>query len=244
MGRLRYIRGSEEAVAESVYVIHSPSLQGYFQGGRPLYLEVGMGKGRFITQMARLHPDSDFIGVERYESVMLKALQKYEALAGQGEAPENLRFLCVDAEQLGEYFPPGSVAGIYLNFSDPWPKERHAHRRLVSPLFLELFGSLMSEDGRIEFKTDNDGLFEYALKTAPQCGFVLSGVTRDLHGDPVLSEGNVMTEYEEKFSSRGNSINKLVMKKDPDASWDRAPQGSGLGRHHFRKEQRDDSTEQ
>ncbi len=210
MGRLRYIKGSEEAIAASPYVIHAPAEQ-YFERNDKLFIEVGMGKGRFMMEMAALHPEVDFIGIERYESVLLRALQKYERLAASGEKPENLRFMCIDALEVGDYFKQGSVDRIYLNFSDPWPKDRHSHRRLVCDRFLKLFRQILKKEGTLEFKTDNEGLFDFALTQVEVSGFEIVAQTRDLHNDEVLSAGNVMTEYEEKFSARGNKIHKLIL---------------------------------
>ncbi len=213
MSRLRYIKGSEEVVAASLRVIHKAA-ERYFENDNPLRIEVGMGKGRFITKTAEENPDINFIGVERYESVMLRALQKQDALEKEGKSPENLLFLCEDALNLGEYFPEKSLDMIYLNFSDPWPKDRHAHRRLVSEAFLKRFHSLLKDGACIEFKTDNVGLFDYALTQYEAAGYSLKAMTRDLHGDPELGAGNIMTEYEEKFSLKGNKICKLILKKE------------------------------
>ena len=165
-----------------------------------------MGKGQFIQTLARLHPDIDYIGIEKYSSVLLRGVQKQEE-----EQLPNLRFIRMDAEQIEEVFAPGEVDRIYLNFSDPWPKDRHAKRRLTSTTFLGRFAAVGREHVRIEFKTDNMGLFDFSVESAAEAGWKILAVTRDLHADPVLAEGNVMTEYEEKFSSRGNPIGKLII---------------------------------
>ena len=212
MGRLRYIKGSEEAIAKSPYVIHAPG-ERYFEKEGELRIEVGMGKGRFIMDMALREPQVNFIGIERYESVLLRGLQKYEKLSLEGNELSNLRFLCIDALDIGDYFDRESVDRIYLNFSDPWPKERHAHRRLVCDRFLKRFGRILKKDGLIEFKTDNEGLFDFALTQVDISGFEILAQTRDLHHDEQLNAGNVMTEYEERFSAKGNRIYKLILRE-------------------------------
>ncbi len=207
--RLRHIRGAEETIAASPYVVQEPKMQKgrweeVFGNKNPIYIEVGMGKGRFIMELARLHPENNYIGIERYSSVLLRALQKMEEM----ELP-NIRFMCVDAKELGEMFEKGEVSQIYLNFSDPWPKDRHAKRRLTSPEFMKVYQQILAEDGSVEFKTDNKGLFEYSLEAIPEAGWKITEKTFDLHNSP-MAEGNVMTEYEMKFSSEGQPICKLV----------------------------------
>ena len=207
--RLRHIRGSEEAVAESPYVIRQPiqyrgRFAELFGNDHPIEIEVGMGKGKFIMELAGRHPDVNFIGIERYPSVLLRALKK----RGELELP-NIYFLCVDARELSDIFAPGEVDRIYLNFSDPWPKDRHAKRRLTSPDFMRVYDAVLARDGRLEFKTDNQELFTYSLRSIPEAGWRIEAFTRDLHHSE-LAEGNVMTEYETKFSAMGNPICKLV----------------------------------
>ena len=207
--RLRHIPGAEEAIAQSPFVIHNPEeLKGCwnqaFQESAPLHIEVGMGKGRFIMELAQSHPKLHFIGIERYSSVLLRALQKRQQLD-----LSNIFFLCVDAKNLDLFFAPGEVSRIYLNFSDPWPKDRHAKRRLTSPQFLTVYQKILAPDGAVEFKTDNRGLFEYSLESIPAAGWQITEQTFDLHHSPMAS-GNVMTEYEEKFASEGKPICKLI----------------------------------
>ena len=207
--RLRHIRGAEEAVAESPYVIRQPlqyrgRFAELFGNDHPIEIEVGMGKGKFIMELAGRHPDVNFIGIERYPSVLLRALKK----RGELELP-NIYFLCVDARELSDIFAPGEVDRIYLNFSDPWPKDRHAKRRLTSPDFMRVYDAVLARDGRLEFKTDNQELFAYSLRSIPEAGWRIEAFTRDLHHSE-LAEGNVMTEYETKFSAVGNPICKLV----------------------------------
>ncbi|MDO4268568.1 MAG: tRNA (guanosine(46)-N7)-methyltransferase TrmB [Eubacteriales bacterium] len=207
--RLRHIRGAEEAIEISPYVIGQPeqyrgSFRSLFGDDHPIAIEVGMGKGRFIMEMAARYPEKNFIGIERYSSVLLRALQKRQEL----ELP-NIYFMCVDARDLAEIFAPGEVERIYLNFSDPWPKDRHAKRRLTSPEFMKVYDRILKQDGQVEFKTDNQDLFSYSLESIPGAGWRIDASTRDLHHDP-MCEGNVMTEYEMKFSSMGNPICKLI----------------------------------
>lgn len=207
--RLRHIPGAEDKIMESPYVIVNPEekrghWRNWFGNENPLEIEVGMGKGRFIMELAELHQDINYIGIERYPSVMLKALQKRE----QQERP-NLYFMCLDARTLEEVFAAGEVDKIYLNFSDPWPKERHAKRRLTSPEFLGVYDRILSKEGIVEFKTDNRGLFEYSLESIPAAGWKTGSHTFDLHNSD-MAAGNVMTEYEIKFAAEGKPICKLT----------------------------------
>ena len=209
--RLRNIPGADEVVSNSPYCIQNPvEYKGKWNellgNSNPIHIEVGMGKGRFLMELAAMHPDINYIGIERYTSVLLRAVQKME------EAPlPNVHFLCIDAATLPEIFAKDEVARIYLNFSDPWPKDRHAKRRLTSSEFLARYDQFLAADGRIEFKTDNQDLFTFSLEEIDSSDkWHLDASTRDLHHDPVLNEGNVMTEYEEKFSSLGNPICKLI----------------------------------
>ena len=211
--RLRNIPGSKEVIADSAYVIQEPQnnkgkWKEVFGNAHPVHIEVGMGKGRFIMDMARLHPENNYIGIEMYDSVLLRAVQKREQL--EEESP-NLYFVRMDARILPEVFEKGEVGRIYLNFSDPWPKERHAKRRLTSRQFLERYSEILSPQGRVEFKTDNRGLFELSLEEVKEAGWKLEAYTFDLHHEKEMMEGNVMTEYEEKFSSMGNPIHKMII---------------------------------
>lgn len=207
--RLRHIPGAEQMIEESPYVIQKPEERKgkwheIFGNHNPIHIEVGMGKGKFIMELARTNPEINYIGIERYSTVMLKALQKREQLQ-----LSNIYFMCVDAKNLAEIFEPGEVARIYLNFSDPWPKDRHAKRRLTSPQFMEVYDKILSKDGRVEFKTDNRGLFDYSLESVPEAGWKILESTFDLHHSE-MAEGNVMTEYETKFAAEGKPICKLT----------------------------------
>lgn len=209
--RLRNITGAREAIAANEYVVQEPmTMKGQwkslFETPGELHIEVGMGKGRFLHEMARLHPEICYIGIEMYSSVLLRALQKMEA-----DPLPNLRFICEDARLLPEIFAQGEVDHIYLNFSDPWPKDRHAKRRLPSRQFLAKFDQILKPEGRISFKTDNRDLFDFALKELEPAGWKAEVVTFDLHADEVLCAGNIMTEYEERFSAKGNPICKYII---------------------------------
>ena len=209
--RLRNIKGADEAINTSPYCILYPSEQKgqwheFLENDHPIHIEVGMGKGRFLMDLAALHPEIEYIGIERYTSVLLRAVQKMD------EVPlPNVHFLCIDAASLPEIFAPGEVDRIYLNFSDPWPKDRHAKRRLTSRQFLDRYDQILSKEGRVEFKTDNQDLFTFSLEEIESSPiWHLDASTRDLHHDTILCQGNIMTEYEEKFSSMGNPICKLI----------------------------------
>lgn len=209
--RLRHIPGSEEEINRSPYVVHNPeekkgNWSEVFGNQNPIEIEVGMGKGKFIMELAMKNPDINYVGIERYCSVLLRGLQKRAEI--EQELP-NIYFMCIDAKNLADYFAPGEVSRIYLNFSDPWPKDRHAKRRLTSKEFLAVYDQVLAKDGVIEFKTDNRGLFDYSLESIPEAGWKLDMHTFDLHHSE-YAEGNVMTEYETKFSAKGQAICKLV----------------------------------
>jgi tRNA (guanine-N7-)-methyltransferase len=176
-----------------------------FGNDHPIHIEIGTGKGRFITEMAKAHPDVNYIGIELYESVIVSALDKLI----ENDLP-NLRLLNVNAKDLTNIFAKGEVERIYLNFSDPWPKKRHEKRRLTYKSFLELYENILVDEGEIHFKTDNQGLFEYSLVSFSQYGMVLQYVSLDLHNSDF--EGNIMTEYEQKFAEKGNRIYRCEAK--------------------------------
>jgi tRNA (guanine-N7-)-methyltransferase len=208
--RLRNITGSQEKIGESKYVVHNPqTLKGkweeVFGNTNPIQIEIGMGKGRFIYTMAERYPNLNFIGIEKYSSVLLRGIQKME----QKELP-NIRLIRMEAEDISLVFGENEVDKIYLNFSDPWPKDRHAKRRLPSKQFLARYRSILKEGGGLEFKTDNQKLFDFALEELGEANWEAELVTRDLHADPKLMEDNCLTEYEEKFSAKGNPIYKYV----------------------------------
>lgn len=175
--------------------------QSIFASPQPIHIEIGMGKGGFINEMARRHPQINFIGIEVYDSVLLRALEKTV------ENPLlNLRFLHADATNLKEVFETDEVAKIYLNFSDPWPKVRHAKRRLTHEGFLNVYNEILATDGKLQLKTDNRLLFEYSVWSFNHYGMMFSDVSVDLHADPEAYPDNVMTEYETKFHEKGQPI--------------------------------------
>ena len=212
--RLRNIAGSREVIADSNFTVKDPEkLKGLwkkenFGNDNELHIEIGMGKGRFLMDLATLNPNINYVGIEKYSSVLLRAIQKQEQLL-----LPNVKFIRMDAEDITEVFAPAEVDKIYLNFSDPWPKDRHAKRRLPSRQFLGRYDQILRPDGVVEFKTDNKDLFQFALDEVEPAGWNLDAVTYDLHHDPVMNEGNVMTEYEEKFSSLGNPIYKYIVSR-------------------------------
>ncbi len=213
--RLRNIPGAQETVAAHPYCYNDETPTagkwgGIFGNGHPVYLEIGMGKGQFLTAMAEMHPENNYVGIEMFDSVLVRALEKID---GMETPPENIRFLRMNAENLCSMFAPGEVSAIYLNFSDPWPKERHAKRRLTSVRYLERYDRVLVPGGRIEFKTDNRDLFRFSLESAEEAGWNLDACTCDLHYDEAMNEGNVMTEYEERFAREGKPIYKMIISK-------------------------------
>ena len=208
--RLRNVKGSREAIQESIYVVHEEetragSWHDIFGNDHPIHIEIGMGKGVFITTLASQNPDINYVGIEKYSSVLLRAVEKQDEL----QLP-NLRFIRMDAENINEVFGKDEVDRIYLNFSDPWPKDRHAKRRLTSRQFFARYDLMLKKEGRVEFKTDNKALFDFSVEEVKEAGWILEECTYDLHNDTRLNEGNVMTEYEKKFSELGNPICKLI----------------------------------
>lgn len=208
--RLRKVKGAAETIAANptIVVQNEKELKGnwqsVFEKDQPLYIEVGMGKGQFVIGMAQKNPHLNFIGIEKFDSVMVRALEK---VIEAGELP-NLKLLKIDADELTDIFAENEVSGVYLNFSDPWPKPRHAKRRLTHENFLKSYQTIMKEDGAIRFKTDNRLLFEYSLSSLSQYGMILQDVALDLHKREDL-DWNVMTEYEQKFSAKGQPIYRL-----------------------------------
>ena len=210
--RLRNIPGARETIAESEFVIHNEEeykgkWKEVFGNDNPIHLEIGTGKGSFIMESARRNPDINYIGIEKYSSVLLRALEKME-----GEEPRltNLVFIRMDAEYIENVFEKDEIDNIFLNFSDPWPKERTAKRRLTSDRFLKRYTNIMKKSGRVTFKTDNIDLFNYSVETAKECNWNILVETRDLHKSE-YNEGNIMTEYEKKFSQLGNKINMMII---------------------------------
>ncbi len=213
--RLRNVPGSREVIAAHPLCILEENPQagnwaGIFGSDRPIHIEVGMGKGQFITTLAIQNPEINYIGIEKYSSVLVRGLEKLEALE---PCPSNIRFIRMDAENICSMFAEGEVSRIYLNFSDPWPKDRHAKRRLTSLQFLKRYNKILAPGGQIEFKTDNRDLFQFSLEQVEPAGWKLISSTWDLHHDETMNSGNVMTEYEQKFSAQGNPICKMVISR-------------------------------
>jgi tRNA (guanine-N7-)-methyltransferase len=176
-----------------------------FPNNQPVHIEIGTGKGQFITGMAKKNQDINYVGIELAKSVIVTAAMKVK----ESEL-ENVKMINVNAASLTDIFAEGEVQRIYLNFSDPWPKTRHEKRRLTHSFFLKQYEKVLGEKGEIHFKTDNQGLFEYSLKSFSEYGLLLSDISLDLHRSGL--EGNVMTEYEEKFSSKGQRIYRAEVK--------------------------------
>ncbi len=203
--RLRHKPWAKEKVESyPQYVIPDPEnwkgkWRELFNNDRPIHLEIGTGKGKFITEMAKLHPDINFIGIEAYTSVIVSALDKII----EADLP-NVKLINKNAIEIDNFFAPGEITRIYLNFSDPWPKNRHEKRRLTYKSFLEKYQKILIPGGDIHLKTDNRGFFEYSLVSFSQFGLKLNAVSLDLHNSDF--EGNVMTEYEEKFAAQGQRI--------------------------------------
>ena len=210
--RLRKVKNVEEKIKEFEGLIitepenHKGKWNKLFGNDNPIHLEIGMGKGKFIIEKAKREPNVNFIGCELVQSIIYKAAKSVDNVL-------NLLMINYDALKLGEVFDKGEIAKIYLNFSDPWPKSRHEKRRLTSDSFLNVYREIKASDGVIEFKTDNRGLFEFSLEETKEAGWKIQQHTFDLHQDESMNVGNIMTEYEEKFSSMGNPIYKYIIKR-------------------------------
>ena len=206
--RLRNIKNKEEILNNSKYIILNPKeykgkWNNVFKNNNPIYIEIGMGKGKFILENALKYPNINFIGIEKYDSVIARAIKKIDE-----REINNLKLIRIDANELNDVFDK-EIDLIYLTFSDPWPKDRHAKRRLTSTRFLERYDNILTPEGRVMFKTDNKDLFDFSLEQVEEAGWILENHTYDLHHSE-YNEGNVMTEYEEKFSAKGNPICRLV----------------------------------
>lgn len=207
--RLRYKPWAEDFIKSHPEIVlpnpesYKGNWESVFSNDQPIHIEVGTGKGQFITGMALANPHINYIGIELYGSVLVSAMEN----AIEAGTPPNLKLLNVDGAKLEEFFAKGDVDRVYLNFSDPWPKTRHAKRRLTHENFLRLYENVLVNQGEIHFKTDNRGLFEYSLVSMSHYGMLLNYVSLDLHAE--MPEDNIMTEYEEKFSAKGQPIYRL-----------------------------------
>ncbi|MEE3393597.1 MAG: tRNA (guanosine(46)-N7)-methyltransferase TrmB [Lachnospiraceae bacterium] len=241
--RLKHVKGSNEKIASDPHTIQTDMTDGeklkdrwneVFANDHDLYLEIGMGKGSFIIEHAEKHPERNYIGIEKFSSVLVRAIEKVGELEGRADGAavsgkfgaldtpaaestkvpynKNLIFMRMDAEDILKYFGREKVKGIFLNFSDPWPKKRHAKRRLTSSEFLARYKEILAPGGIIEFKTDNSDLFEFSVKEAERSGWKLISVTRDLYGDGDIPD-EIKTEYERKFMNLGSHINKMIIQR-------------------------------
>ncbi len=208
--RLRNISGSREFIAVNPYVVREPEkIKGawnkFFSNNNPIHIEIGMGKGKFIHELAIQNPNLNYIGIEKYSSVLYRAIEKRAALS-----LDNLFFLRLDAETLPMIFGENEIGKIYLNFSDPWPKDRHAKRRLTSPIFLSIYDQILSDTGNVHFKTDNRILFDYSLRSVAETPpWKLKDITYDLHNS-IYTDENILTEYEIRFAGMNLPIHRFV----------------------------------
>lgn len=204
--RIRYLKNTEQILRESPFVVQDPAAckgQWRRQEGQLLCLEIGCGKGQFVREMARRAPEQLWVGDEKMSTILARAAGHLDA-----EIDHNIRLIRWDALELEEVFAPGEVDRLYLNFSDPWPKDKHAKRRLTSERFLPLYGRLLSSEGYLQFKTDNDDLFAFSVESFEKHGWHILERSDDLHHS-AYAEGNVMTEYEENFVRIGKNIHYL-----------------------------------
>lgn len=234
--RLKNVKGSHEKIEAHVHTIQADDVKGadykgnwhkLFSNNNPIHIEIGMGKGRFIMDMAEKHPDINFIGIEKYSSVLIRAIEKLEERKNKSEEKDlekdlqkdiikpykNIIFLRMDAENILDFFDDNEIDKIYLNFSDPWPKVRHKKRRLTSGTFLPMYGRILKDTGLLQFKTDNRDLFDFSIKEAKKYNLEIIELDYDIHKNGPMPD-NVMTEYEEKFYKLGNPIMRMVVKFD------------------------------
>ena len=207
--RLRNVRGASETIENSLYVIknyeeYKGKYNTVFANNNPIHIEIGMGKGNFIINMAKKYPNINFIGIEKFDSVLVRAIEKVD------EDIPNLRFIRMDATDIEKVFYK-EIDTIYLNFSDPWPKNRHEHRRLTSEKFLKRYDNLFSKEKNIIMKTDNRKLFEFSIISFTDYNYKIEEISLDMYNDDI--KDNVQTEYEKKFSEKGFPIYKIVVKK-------------------------------
>ena len=207
--RLKNVKGANDIIIKGLYYIDNPSIykgkwSKLFNNNNPIYIELGMGKGDFIINNALKYPNINFIGIEKYDSVIVRAIQKSNELE-----LNNLKLIRLDVINIDNIFDQ-EIDKIYLNFSDPWPKERHAKRRLTSNIFLDKYSKVFKNDYIIEMKTDNIDLFNYSVESLKDYGYNIEYITNDLHSENI---DNIETEYEHKFSSKGIKINKFIAKK-------------------------------
>lgn len=208
--RLRNVKGAKEIIDNSPYIIKNPidykgDYQKIFENNNPIHIEIGMGKGDFIIENAKKYPNINFIGIEKFDSVIVRAVQKLE-----NEEIPNLKLIKIDANEIDDIFDK-EISVIYLNFSDPWPKARHAKRRLSSEIFLNKYDSVFIDKKRIIMKTDNRKLFEYSIKSFTDYGYKIEDISLNLYEDDI--KNNIPTEYETRFHNRGCLIYKVDVSK-------------------------------
>ncbi len=213
--RLKHVKGANEIIEKGKYYVEDATnyigkWKEVFQNDNPIYIEIGMGKGDFIIENALRYPNINFIGIERFDSVLVRAIQKSNELE-----LDNLKLVRLDANYIDTIFSK-EISLIYLNFSDPWPKERHAKRRLTSPIFLEKYDKIFKSNAEIIMKTDNNPLFEYSKESLENFGYQIKSITRDLYQEDVSQ--NIKTEYEKKFVKLGVKINRLEAIKQPKSN--------------------------
>ncbi|UXR79114.1 MULTISPECIES: tRNA (guanosine(46)-N7)-methyltransferase TrmB [unclassified Staphylococcus] len=208
--RMRHKPWAEDYLREHPEIVdidcdYAKSVTKWFANDRPIHIEVGSGMGQFITTLAAQNPHINFIAIERDKNVMIRVLDKV-----RDQGLTNIKLLCNDAVVLTDYFEKDEVSRIYLNFSDPWPKTRHAKRRLTYHTFLAIYQQILHPDGEIHFKTDNRGLFAYSLESMSQYGMYFTKINLNLHEED--AENNIETEYEHKFSQKGSRIYRMEAK--------------------------------
>lgn len=211
--RLKKVKDAKEIVENSFYYVCNPkekfgNWKTFFGNSNPIHIEIGMGKGKFIINMAKKYPNVNFVGIEKYDSVLVKAVKQLDTLE---EPLNNLKLMLFDAEDISEVFDK-EIECIYLNFSDPWPKSKHEKRRLTSSVYLSKYNSLFVSKKNIIQKTDNREFFDFSLQSIKDYGYTIDEVTYDLYS--LNDEDNVPTEYEEKFNALGTPINRLKAHKD------------------------------
>ena len=207
--RLRNVKGARDTIENSDYIIkdykeYKGKYNKLFNNNNPIHIEIGMGKGNFIIGMAKKYPDINFIGIEKYDSVMVRAIEKLD------EDIPNLKLIRMDAQEIDEVFLK-EIDTIYLNFSDPWPKNRHEHRRLTSEAFLKRYDTIFKNNKHIIMKTDNRKLFEYSIISLTSFGYKIKEISLYMYNDDI--KDNVQTEYEKKFHDKGFPIYKIEVYK-------------------------------
>lgn len=215
MTRLRRRHGTREFLEEQedLVVLQPEQHRGHwselFENDRPIYVELGMGKGEFITQMSSMYPEINFIGIDLYDELIRKAAEKAIQTDGAGDSvvPDNLYLVMCNIEKIEQVFAEGEVERIFLNFSDPWPKKRHAPRRLTHPTFLHKYIQILNELGEIHLKTDSRSLFEFSLNSFADLDLKMRNISLDLHADGT-PDNHVFTEYERKFMEKGMNIHR------------------------------------